>query len=120
MDEANGAHIAWMLMDERAVDAFGWPAFNFYHKIKGFFTVRAFVTSSTIDIHFQRFDTLDALLEHTKWDKSAFEASILAYSFAASGRAPDQHGRKNFLTSFEHMLTADEGQMRALSWFVDK
>lgn len=40
IDEKAKAHTAYLLMNDKAIDRFGWPAFNFYWKIKGFFTVR--------------------------------------------------------------------------------
>ena len=45
MDPAAGAHVAWLVMNEAAIDKFGWPAFNFYWKIKGFFQVCFSVTA---------------------------------------------------------------------------
>lgn len=32
-------HVAHLVMNDASAGAFGWPAFNFYWKIKGFFTV---------------------------------------------------------------------------------
>lgn len=40
IDEKAKAHIAYLIMNDKTIDRFGWPAFNFYWKIKGFFTVR--------------------------------------------------------------------------------
>jgi aspartate oxidase len=42
-EEAGGAHVAWMLMDETSVIEFGRPAFMFYAKVKSFFTVCAHI-----------------------------------------------------------------------------
>lgn len=116
MPEANNARVAWMLLDERAVDAFGRPAFNFYQKIKGFFEVRLLLSLSPLTLlSLQGFDNLNKLLEYTKWNKSAFEATIRAYSAASSGKEKDQFGRTSFLTSFDHIIADGGAQMRELS-----
>lgn len=43
-NETANAYTAYLIMNDQAVDKFGWPAFNFYSKIKGFFQVSVHIS----------------------------------------------------------------------------
>lgn len=39
-NETSNGHTAYMLLNDAAIDKFGWPSFNFYWKVKKFFQVQ--------------------------------------------------------------------------------
>jgi cleavage and polyadenylation specificity factor subunit 2 len=58
-------HTAFLVMNEKAIDLFGWPNFGFYWKIKGFFT---------------KVDNASELVEKYQLDEEIFRQTIERYN----------------------------------------
>ncbi|KAL3990920.1 flavocytochrome c family protein [Acanthocheilonema viteae] len=88
-EEAGGAHIAFMLMDDQAVNDFGRASFNFYAKIKGFF---------------KQFDTLEEAANYMKVESSKLKATLDEYNEHAHSTLSkdDKFGKKIFPIALEH------------------
>ncbi|KAL3072431.1 hypothetical protein niasHS_017405 [Heterodera schachtii] len=82
--------VAWMLMNDQMADSFGRPAFNFYAKIKGFFT------------HFANVDELAAEIgcSGEMLRKTLAEYNEYAEMSTKSDKFVDPFGRKNFPFKF--------------------
>ncbi|VDM93701.1 unnamed protein product, partial [Onchocerca ochengi] len=88
-EEAGGAHTAFMVMDNQAVDDFGRASFDFYAKIKGFF---------------KKFDTLDEMANYMKIKSSKLKATLDEYNEHAhsTSSGEDKFGKKIFPIALEH------------------
>uniref|UniRef100_A0AC35GKD3 FAD-dependent oxidoreductase 2 FAD binding domain-containing protein n=1 Tax=Panagrolaimus sp. PS1159 TaxID=55785 RepID=A0AC35GKD3_9BILA len=64
-EESDNHHIAFMLMNDKAADSFGRPAFNFYANIKGFF---------------KKFDNAKLASEYMKAPFEIFKSTLLNYN----------------------------------------
>jgi len=87
----NNWHTAYMVMNEKSAEGFGLPAFNFYHKIKKFFT---------------KVDNMQQLAEHVGCTLEKLEATFTSYNALAEQYAQgsrtmkDAFGKTVFPVSF--------------------
>uniref|UniRef100_A0A1I7VQ82 fumarate reductase (NADH) n=2 Tax=Loa loa TaxID=7209 RepID=A0A1I7VQ82_LOALO len=88
-EEAGGAHTAFMIMDDQAVDDFGRASFGFYAKIKGFF---------------KQLDTLEEVANYMGIESSKLKATLDEYNKHAHSTLSkeDKFGKKIFPVALEH------------------
>uniref|UniRef100_A0A915DUU6 Uncharacterized protein n=1 Tax=Ditylenchus dipsaci TaxID=166011 RepID=A0A915DUU6_9BILA len=80
-----------MVMNAKSAEGFGLPAFNFYSKIKGFFT---------------EVEKVDKLAEHIGCDKEALTETLQNYNnlvqeYAAGNERKDSFGKTVFPVDFK-------------------
>jgi len=84
-NETANAHTAYLIMNDEAVEQFGWPAFNFYWKVKGFF---------------QKVENVDELSKITGIQASNVRQAFADYSAASSAKR-DEFGKTVFPVQFK-------------------